>query len=82
MTSDLVTIRACWHTCVDRQLTCRLVKPPGYYIVLQQDGAARAEAALRKLKAMMPALPVEQRLLESSLWNNFASLLRDQPVRR
>ena len=30
----------------------------------------------------MPALPVEQRLLESSLWNNFTSLLREQPVRR
>ena len=30
----------------------------------------------------MPALPVEQRLLEGSLWNNFTSLLRDQPPQR
>ena len=52
----------------------------GVLHVLGQDGAARAEGALRKLKALMPALPVEERLLESSLWNNFASLLRDRPV--
>lgn len=43
-----------------------------------QDGAEQAELALRKLKALMPALPVEQRLLDDGLWRSFASLLRDQ----
>ncbi|KAK9837439.1 hypothetical protein WJX81_002398 [Elliptochloris bilobata] len=50
------------------------------WLVTEEDGAERARAALRKLKALMPALPVEERLMEGSLWNNFASLLRDRPA--
>ncbi len=38
-----------------------------------QDGVEQAQRALRKLQALMPALPVEERLLEDGLWLSFMS---------